>query len=196
MFKFLHAQRRKAGESASHVVSTLQRIRDIREHFQWEPLTPPFTIRERTDRIAEAREHIKVPPLANEREPWKTPQQYFKSNEFLRPVLYPIVVFLGVALALYAFGPEFTIKSQIRQVSFVYPGMAYTNLTESDVERIARRSLASTGLDSSQWHKLICDTNGGAMVIYFRYEDDRSTIARVRVELIPGERILCTVEPR
>jgi hypothetical protein len=196
MFKFLHARRQKAGESSSHVLSTLERIRDMREHSQWEPLTQPATVRERTDRLAETREHIKVPPLANEREPWKALQPYFKSPEFLRSVLYPIVVFLGVALALYAFGPEFTIKSQIRQASFVYPGMAYSNLTESDAERIARRSLASTGLDSSQWHKLLCDTDGGAMVIYFRYEDDRSTIVRVKVQLEPGERILCTIEPR
>jgi hypothetical protein len=197
MIKFLHARRRKPDQSVSHFASTIERIRDMRGHSQWEPLTPPSSIHQRADRVAEAREHIKVPPLANERETGKTHGKYFKSEEFLRPVVYPVAVFLGVvALAVYVFRPEGKIESQLRQASFVFPGVTSADLTESDAERFARRSLASSGFDSSEWLNVTSHITNGATIITFRHQDERSTIVRVKVQLEPGERILCSIEPR
>jgi len=59
---------RKPHSTDSHFVSALDRVREMREHADWEPLTPPTNIQQRADRVADARGRVIIPPLAGERE--------------------------------------------------------------------------------------------------------------------------------
>src|SRR5687767_12648941 len=68
MMKFGQIWRRKPRSTDSHFVSPLDRVRDMRDHGGWQPLTAPCSIQQRADRVAEAREHVVLPPLGSEHE--------------------------------------------------------------------------------------------------------------------------------
>jgi len=58
----------QAEPAASQLVPALDRVREMREHSAWEPLTRPSTIQERMERVSSARRQIRIPPLAGERD--------------------------------------------------------------------------------------------------------------------------------
>ena len=59
----------QAEPTASQLVPALDRVREMREHSTWEPLTAASNIRERAERVSGIRQHVRIPKLADEREP-------------------------------------------------------------------------------------------------------------------------------
>src|SRR4051812_734568 len=58
----------QAEPTVSQLVPALNRVREMREHSAWEPLTPSSSIQERAERVSTVKRHITLPPLAGERE--------------------------------------------------------------------------------------------------------------------------------
>ena len=196
MIRFLHLRRRESPVAASALGSPLERVRDLRGHSDWEPLTNPSNIRERADRVAEARQRIEIPPLAHQRETTEAESRFFHTAEFWRPMLYTIAGFSILVLAAYVSDLKFSTHPEVRQASVVLPSSGITNLTESRAEGFARLALESAGLERHDWIKLACYTNEDAIVVTFRHWDERFTILRVTVKLEPDSRIVCTVNPQ
>lgn len=61
------SQAQQAEPTASQLVPALDRVREMREHSAWEPLTSASNIQERAERVSKTRRQITVPPLAGER---------------------------------------------------------------------------------------------------------------------------------
>ena len=197
MFKFAHFWQRKQTESASQFVSTLEKVRDMREHSGWEPLTSSSSIQQRADRLAEAKAHIEIPLLGAERETREEPKPRFWMSEFMRPTLYSVAAFIAVGIGLYVFVPEHVTNNRVRQASVVLPSLSHTNLTPSGAERFARRALVSAGLEPSEWHQQARYTNNAQTVITFHHTDDRFTLISVTVKFEPdNQRIVCTISPQ
>lgn len=196
MIKFLHIRRRRMVVPPSAFTLPLERVREIREHTDWQPFTPPSTIQERADRLTRTRQQIQIPPLAHERETHEAETRYFRTAGFWRPILYSIAGFTMLALAIYLCGPEPSKHTDVRQASIIFPAGAYTNLTESVAERFARRALVSASNQSEEWRLLSsCPTENGALFL-FRHMEDRFGALTVRVSLEASNgRIVCTVDP-
>ena len=101
MIRFLHIGRRKSPVTTSALNSPLERVRDMRGHSDWEPLTNPSNIQERADRVSRAREQIAIPPLACER---KTEMERLYASRlwwmhFVWPLVIGIAAFLAALLA-------------------------------------------------------------------------------------------------
>jgi hypothetical protein len=203
---------------ASHFVSVLDRVREMREHSAWEPATSPNTIQQRSDRVAVAREHITIPPLAGEhgvetfnrgkRSPWL---------ESYRPFLYGVLASAIVfALMLHLpprAKPARFVKINIETSTIAFPlpdSYPYASLTDNQAENFARKALRSTGLDSSAWWVDINPENGLQLrrirsyggnfegIIVFRHRRDFSFSESVRVNVkleFEEKRIVCTIDP-
>src|SRR6185503_17823454 len=141
--------RRKPTSATSHCETTLERVRAMRQHAAWESSAPQWSIEERADRVAEARAHVRIPALGNEREVGE-PKRYLWMVEFARPLFYSITLCIALGLVIFLLIPERTKKVQVIQSSTVFPSVAHTNLTESVAERFARRALGAAGLDGSE----------------------------------------------
>src|SRR5205809_7621027 len=105
------SQAQQAEPTASQLVPALERVREMREHSAWEPLTSANTSRERAERVSKTRRQITVPPLAGERrrknEIFEYPVRLWLREAFeaLLVVIAGAVialVFLLVRLALFA----------------------------------------------------------------------------------------------
>jgi hypothetical protein len=197
----------KASAPASELVPALDRVREMREHSEWQPVTPPDTIQQRSDRVAAAREHITIPPLAGEHGTNALdPRQLNPWLESFRPFLYgSLALILVFALALYI-EPKpprlVTINIAVSTIGFRLPEYyPYASLTDNQAEYFARRALRSIGLNSSDWSVDNYPTQlrrAGAFegTVVFRYKHDPSELVRVTVNLESEEkRIVCTIYP-
>ena len=194
MIQSLQIWRRKPIAASSHFGPTLGRVREMREHSDWEPLTDPSNIRQRADRLAETREHIKIPPLADQRETPKSTAQCLRTAMFWRPVVYPILCFVAFSVALFVILLK-PSKPEIRKSAIVFSDVAHTNLSYAVAERFARRALGSAGLEASEWSRLEHYNYENLTIITFGHVDERFTSVSVVVKLEPGEGIVCTINP-
>ena len=192
MTRLAHIWRRKPATSASQFESTLERVRDIREQSAWESATNPSSIQQRADRLAEARAHIKIPPLGSERH-----TRELARPDFLRWIIFSIGGVMALGLAFSIATSERTTKERIRRASIVFPAGAHTNMTERVADRFARRALALAEMDSSEWYQTRRYTKDGHVIMTFQYPHHPSTVLKVTVRLEPhNQRIVCTIGPQ
>jgi len=205
----------QAEPAASQLVPALDRVREMREHSGWEPLTRPSTIQERADHVANVRKRVTIPPLAGERG-----GDYQKTHSIapwlldsLRPIFYGSSAMLALILSLYVFTPEHrpsappppiegtTIAFQLPEIS------SYAGLTEVQATLSAQRALRCVTARVGDWSlesKWQSDgevyfrrTNNYEGTIIFRHSIYSSDIVRVRLKLDPDEKVIvCAVEPQ
>ena len=196
----------KATAPASQFVPALDRVREMREHSVWEPATSPNTIQQRSDRVAAAREHIKIPPLAGEHG-LDVPQER-RPNPWLqasRPFLYgTLAVLSAIALALYVgvgVKPESTkAKVNIERSTIGVPlpeSYPHATLTESQAQQFARSALRSAGTVLGDWQVAqLWRMSDYEITVLFRHNDDYFQVVEITVKLEPEEkRIVCTIYP-
>jgi len=61
-----HSRPHQAEPTASQLVPALDRVREMREHSAWEPLTSQSNIQGRAERVSTVRQQITIPPLASQ----------------------------------------------------------------------------------------------------------------------------------
>lgn len=190
-----HIWRRKHESVPSPVVPALNRVREMREHADWPSLSSTESIQQRAERVADTREHIKIPALGTDRDTRPRPERRLWLRDLLRPLFYGGVVLWAIVLAGYLL-PEPpkevapTASTAVFQLRESYPG-----LTESLAERFARRGLAGTGFDQSDWLPTQFDVTDHGATIFFRNKYDQRSVMRVTVQLdAGGKRITCTVD--
>jgi len=220
MIRFLHIGHRKQRKhSDPGFSSALDRVREIREHADWQPLADPATIHERGDRVAEKRREITIPPLAHERE---TRSERIRSSLYLqdtfRSILYGTGLVVGT-IALVSLIPFRESKPvapppppniQRSTVAFLLADFPqYASLTEVQASEFAQKALTSAGLDWSAWRGVSdkkADTvpelylqrvSDYEVTFHFRHFEWSYAELHVRVKLDPEDKyILCTITPK
>jgi hypothetical protein len=198
----------KATAAASQLVPALDRVREMREHSEWEPVTPPDTIQQRSDRVTAAREHITIPPLAGEHgtdaPDRREPSIWLES---FRPFLYGTLALSLVFALVLCNEPEprefVNINIESSAVGFPLPEAPfYASLTENLAHQFACKALKSMGVNSRDWwtdvHPMdlrrVSDYEG---TVVFRHNRDFFEVVKVTVKLEREEyRIVCTVDPQ
>src|SRR5687767_13031905 len=96
--------RRKRKTPSAQFVATLERVREMREHSAWKPLTRDASIEQRAERVTKQREQLTIPRLASDREAPVAPETLRDAwlRDSIRSLFYGCVAILLVgAAALY-----------------------------------------------------------------------------------------------
>jgi len=222
MIRFLHIGHRKQREhSDPGLSSALDRVREIREHADWQPLTDPATIHERGDRVAAKRREITIPLLAHERE---TRRERIRSSLYLqdtfRSILYGTALVVGT-IALVSLIPMRDSKpvaptpppppSNIQpcSVAFLLPdSVFYGSLPTQQAQEFALDALRVAGLSKdvawvlekkgySDPEPYLTRVSRYEGITCFRASGYRFVVIEVTVKLDPQDNyILCTIVPK
>ena len=219
MIKFLHGRRKRRAEIADPGFSSaLNRVRDIREHAEWEPLTDQTTIQERSERVDHVRRQIIIPPLASEHGPLQheahIPRRELWRNTY-RTLLYGsalMVTGLGIVALLTEREPRQTEipYPKLEQVTVAFllsPSPRYTSLTAGMAHEFAGRALKAAGLNTDYWQPMQLQYAGaesyleriGYDDVIIRFDHSYYSVGplKVTIQLDRNDKyILCILEPK
>ena len=215
MIKFLHLRRtRQQRQPTAGLTSALDRVREIREHTDWEPLTDSHTIHERAERVTHARKQITIPPLAHESESAEPrPAHSFFLQDSARAIFYGTALVVAGMCILYLLPepqPAELPFPNVEQstVAFLMPDSPeYASLTASQSQEFAQKALRTAGLDLNAWWASDRQINTGPEMYLHRISNYEATMRfrhvqtsdaiDVTVKLDPEDKyVLCTIEPK